>query len=796
MIKNIYCLLAALSISAFSLAQTATIRGTVTSETTGESVIFALVYLEGTPYGVQTDLNGFFSLTKVPAGTYTLIAQEGSYAPTRMPITVKSGDIITQNVVLKVREMAIVEISAKHQDDQENPGVGKNTMTSKDINRVVAIGGVADIAQSVQVIPGVVSTGDQGGQIYIRGGTPVQNKVLLDGMIIYNPFHSIGLFSVFDTDIIKNFDVYTLGFRADYGGRVSSIMDITTRDGNRKRISGKVTVSPFGAKLMLEGPIRRPDSLGKHGSITYVVSAKNSYLTQSSRLFYGYANKDTLPDGKPAGLPFNFSDYYGKVAFNSINGSKLNVFGFLFNDTVARYKGAADLGWKSLGFGSNFQVVPGNSTTLIKGNFAYSKYDIGMNEDFYSPRTSSVDGFNLGLNFTYFQRKNVVNYGIEVLGFKTKFEFENPVHRTISQEENTTEMSSYIKYKWISGNIGGKKDSTSNHTLVLEPGFRIQYYATLAEVSPEPRLGFKYNINNHLRLKGATGMYSQNLMSATSDRDVVNLFYGFLSGSDNIPSTFVDENGVEHEIKTHLQKANHYIFGFEYTPIDSTQKYGEVTFNIEGYLKDFRQLTNLNRNKVYEDDQAHASLPDVLKKDFIIETGKAYGVDFNAKYEYDKFYFWAVYSLGFVTRWDGLESYRPNFDRRHNINIVGSYIFGKKDNWETDVRWNFGTGFPFTPTSGFYENLSFDNVTTDYTTQNGQLGILYGNLNSHQLPSYSRLDATIKRIWEFSPTNKLEVAFSVTNAYNRRNVFYFDRIAYKRVDQLPIMPSLSVNWTF
>src|SRR6202007_2836734 len=100
-----------------------------------------------------------------------------------------------------------------------------------------------------------VFTGDQGGQLYIRGGTPVQNKVLLDGMIVYNPFHSIGLFSVFDNDIIRNADVYTGGFGAEYGGRISSIMDITTRDGNKKRVAGKIAASPFGAKVLVEGPI-------------------------------------------------------------------------------------------------------------------------------------------------------------------------------------------------------------------------------------------------------------------------------------------------------------------------------------------------------------------------------------------------------------------------------------------------------------------------------------------------------------------------------------------------------------
>jgi hypothetical protein len=789
-----YLLLAVFLFSGFASAQvvtTATIRGTVTSEKTGEAVLFALVHLDGTNYGVTTDVNGFYSLTKIPAGTYTLVVQLTGYSPYSLQVTVKAGEIQQQNPVMRALVLKEAVISATKQDQQENPGVGKQSMTSKDIGRVVAVGGVADFAQSVQVIPGVVSTGDQGGQLYIRGGTPVQNKVLLDGMIIYNPFHSIGLFSVFDTDVIKNADVYTGGFNADYGGRVSSVMDITTRDGNRKNVSGKITVSPFGAKLMLEGPIRKmtPDSVAnQHGSINYVFSAKNSYLRQSSKLLYSYVDKN--------GLPFNFSDYYGKISFNSINGSKLNVFGFLFNDTVSRYKGSADLGWKSIGFGSNFQVVPGNSTTLIKGNFAYSKYDIGMREDFFSPRHSSCDGFNMGLNFTYFQRKNVVNYGLEVLGYKTNFNFENEVHRTIEQVDATTEFAFYLKYKWISGNLAHGKDSLANHTLVLEPGFRVQYYASLNNISPEPRLGFKYNFNNHLRLKGAFGMYSQNLISATSDRDVVNLFYGFLSGSENHPSTFTGPDGKVYDITTDLQKANHYILGMEWDPIDSTEKFGNIEFTLEGYLKDFTQLTNLNRDKLYDDNQANATKPDNLKKDFIIETGKAYGVDFLCKYTYKDFYFWGVYSLGYVTRWDGTQTYRPNFDRRHNVNIVMAYNFGKYKDWEVDLHWNFGTGFPFTPTQGFFENLTFSNITSNYTTQNGSLGILYGSLNSHQLPTYHRLDATIKKTWKFSDTNVLEVAFSLTNAYNRQNVFYFDRVTYKRVDQLPIMPSLSANWTF
>ncbi len=763
-----------------SAQQPATIRGTVYNDKTGEAMPFVLVFLQGTQYGVQTDVNGFFSLTKIPSGTYTLAAQTPGYEFFKMEITTKPGQIVTQNITLITKLQKEVVISAEKQEKKENVEISSHTMDQKEINQVPSIGGVADIAQSVQVLPGVVSTGDQGGQLYIRGGAPIQNKVLLDGMIIYNPFHSIGLFSVFDTDIIKNFDVYTGGFNADYGGRISSIMDITTRDGNRKRFGGKVTVSPFGAKLLFEGPIRRMNEENKKGSISYVLSGKTSYLRQTSKLLYSYVDE--------AGLPFNFSDYYGKVSFNGATGSKLNLFGFSFNDTVSQYKGSADLRWKSVGFGSNFQVVPAGSTTLIRGNFSYSKYDIGMKENLFEPRNSSVDGFNLGLNFTYFQRKNVINYGVEVLGFKTAFSFTNSVGRTIAQDQNTTEFAAYVKYKYVS----------KNTKLVIEPGGRVQYYASLNNTSVEPRFGFKYNFTDKFRMKGAGGVYSQNLISAVSDRDVVNLFYGFLSGSDNLPGTFTEQDGTTREIKHKLQKANHYIFGFEYDPIDSTEKWGNLTINIEGYLKDFTQLTNLNRNKLFDDsDPAYADQPDILKKDFIVETGQAYGVDFLAKYEYKDFYLWVVYSLGYVTRWDGVQNYRPHFDRRHNINIVSSYHFGgETKSWEVDLRWNFGAGFPFTPTQGFYENVNIGSLNADYVTANGSLGTLYGGLNSHQLPAYHRLDLTIKKTIELGEFSKLELAAGVSNAYNRANVFYFDRIAYKRVNQLPFMPSFSMNWTF
>ncbi|MCY7409570.1 MAG: hypothetical protein LH473_04800, partial [Chitinophagales bacterium] len=212
-----------------------------------------------------------------------------------------------------------------------------------------------------------------------------------------------------------------------------------------------------------------------------------------------------------------------------------------------------------------------------------------------------------------------------------------------------------------------------------------------------------------------------------------------------------------------------------------------LELTLEPYWKSFTQLISLNREKVLPSDP-----------DYQIETGKAYGIDFLAKYNYKRYYLWFAYSLGYVTRNNGEQVYPPHYDRRHNLNIVASYNWGEDASWEFDIRWNFGSGFPFTLTQGFYEQVNFLNgINTPYTTQNGSLGILYDDsLNSGRLPYYHRLDLALKKIIHVSENSDLEINASVINVYNRANIFYFDRVRYERVNQLPILPSIGASFTF
>ena len=762
-----------------AFAQDNTVKGFVYEEATGEPMMFTNVYLKGTTFGGSTNENGYFNINRIPDGTYTLLITSVGYDTISETLSLAKGQSINKKYYLKEtsQKLETVTITADKIEARTETKTSVISVTPKTITKIPTIGGQADFAQYLQVIPGVIFTGDQGGQLYIRGGSPIQNKVLLDGMVVYNPFHSIGLFSVFDTDIIRNADVYTGGFGAEYSGRISSIMDISTRDGNKKRISGKIGANVFGAKIMVEGPLKKAKNPDE-ASASFIISAKNSYLEQTSKVLYPYASE--------TGLPFNFQDIYGKVSLNAPNGSKINLFGFSFNDQVKNYQSLSNYGWRSFGGGTNFLVIPGKAPMMIEGCIAYSSYKSDMvvletNDE----RSSYINGFNASFDFSQFIGRSTLKYGFEMLGNTTYYKtYSIYGHQTIGGDDsksNTTELGIYAKYKAVLGNF------------LLEPSIRLQMYPSLPDFSFEPRIALKYNVNDRLRLKAAAGRYSQNLVAITSDRDVVNLFYGFLSDITNLPQTF---NGKQ--INHYLQRANHYIIGAEYDLSNN------ITMNLEGYWKQFTQLTNINRNKLYPSDSGN-EIPDLLKKDFTMETGDAYGFDLTMKFEDKHWYVWAVYALGFVTRQYEkaveneaiLTSYAPHFDRRHNVNLIVTYTAGAKRQWEFSGRWNFGSGFPFTPIQGYYEHFSFqDGINFDYTTTNGEMGVLYGELNSGRLPTYHRFDLDIKRKFYFSENINLEVDLSVTNVYNRKNIFYVNMITSENVYQLPILPTLGLTFSF
>ena len=758
--KKIAAFLLAICFSLPVFSQVGTLKGFIYENANGEPLTGATIGIKGTKRGAQSDLNGFFTIAKIDTGTYTIIVSSVGFEPSEKTVSILDGEITITKVYLnkKSRELKGVSISAKKEEKTFETKVGMTRITPKEMKLMPSIGGEADIAQFLQVMPGVISTGDQGGQLYIRGGSPIQNKILLDGMTIYNPFHSIGLYSVFETDAIRSADVMSGAFGVEYGDRTSAIVSVTTKDGNKKKHSGKVAINPILAKLFVEGPIVK-DKGDSSVSVTYVASLKHSYLKSSSNPLYGFM-------GEPyqTKLPYTFTDAYGKVSINSNTGSKFNVFGFTFNDRV-NYANISDLKWNSYGAGANFVITPGSSASLVSGGVYYSDYKIGLTEADNRPRNSAINGFDANIKVTsYLKNHSEIIYGVEFTGFKTSYQYYNFIG--ISQEQNdyTTQIGGFVKVK---KNFGDK--------LIFEPGIRFQYYASIPVARFEPRLAMKYNASQNIRFKLAGGYYSQNIISSKSDRDIVNFFTGFLTAPD-----FEIQNPDGSIAKNNIQKATHIVGGVE---VD----YKDLEFTLEPWYKKFNQLITINRYKL---------LPS--QPDFSIETGKAYGIDFTAKYAKGRHYVWAVYSYGYVDRNDGRQTYPTPFDRRHNVNLLASYTAGKKWDWEFSARFNYGSAFPFTQTQAFYEKVSFDNgIGTNYLTQNGGIDIVYADkINGGRLSDYHRLDVSLKKKFTVKKNSVIECSGSISNAYNRQNIFYIDRIRNSRTYQFPIFPSLGLSWNF
>ena len=747
--------------SVLAVAQNAVIKGFTYDESTGESLPYCTILLTGTSYGALSDVSGAFLINKIPAGTYIVKVSLLGYVDLFDTVEVSGNATITKRYSISPNSQTLdaVQIVGENTRKEQETRTSVISVTPKDMGKMPAIGGQPDFAQYLQVLPGIISTGDQGGQLYVRGGTPVQNMLLMDGVILYNPFHSIGIFSVFDMDIMSSADVYTGGFGAEFGGRISSVMDIKTRDGNKKRLAGKVDLNNIGGQLLLEGPLLKLKE-DRKTSISFILSGKGSFLDKSSKAFYPYVDN-------PDGLPYSFWDLYGKLTLATKNGTRWNIFGFNYDDRV-KYSSVANYGWDNWGIGSNFLIVPGDAPTTIEGSLAYSKYTSELQDVNFDPRKSSMDGFTFNLGFNYYLGKSLLKVGIDVVGYNTYYEYYTIYHAQRKIEDHTTDMSLFVKYKY---NFRNK--------LLIEPGFRLQYYYSLGEVSPEPRLALKYNILPNLRLKLAAGMYSQNLVSIISDRDVVSLFNGFLSSpleSDLLPNTLIND---DKEVKGRLQKSQHAILGLEYDPINP------LSINIEGYFKNFSQLISANRYKMVESDN-----------EFIWEKGQAYGGDISVKYEQKGVYIWFVYSLGWVKRNDGKVNYFPHFDRRHNINLVASYSFGKRRSWEINCRWNFGTGFPFTQTQAYYPHYDPTYINDDYVSANEDVFFLLAGLNEARLPSYHRLDLGAKKKFFLGPRHSLELYFSMTNIYNYKNVFYVNRTTNDVVYQLPFLYYFGMTWRF
>ncbi|MFH0761311.1 MAG: TonB-dependent receptor [Bacteroidota bacterium] len=655
--------------------QTGTIKGFVYEFQTGQAIPMASVTISNTTIGQATDQNGFFLLTKVPVGTVTLQIRYLGYADNITEVNLSPGETRQITVFLKPTaiELEAATISGERQRLERVNPVSVHRLTPVTLQRIPGLSGQADLAEYLQVLPGIIFTGDRGGQFYVRGGEPVNNLVKLDGMTVINPFHSVGFTSVFDTQTISSVDVSTAGFGASYGGRISSVIDVRTRVPNRREFSADASANTFGYGVIFEGPVKKITTENP-SSISVLFSNKGSYIRKTADLLYPYLDS--------IGLPYRFDDYFGKLSFVGKKGDQLDLMAMHFSD-IADYGSLMRSTWTNNGGGAHALISPQGSPLLFESNLYLSDYRGQLDEEGERPRKTLYNSVEAAFRVHYNGPVLKFIWGTEMNVMHTSHTFQGLSGITQEDEYFTTEILTYIE---TGINLG---------RFLLEPGFRLNYYADRNFLSPEPRLKIRFKISDRLNLNFAGGFYSQNLVSTTSTEDVVNIFQGYYIGPFWVKN---DYKGTY--IVNKFQLARHAVAGISYLGPKNLKLTAEI------YVKDYYRMINYNRYRMYDEvlwkgDSIWQAISPILCKYFIIEKGLAYGLDLLADWTWRDLSLYASYSLGYVFREDDYVQYIPHFDRRHNLNLIAGYTFGKKKGLERQGTMESGLRFSVHSIAGY-----------------------------------------------------------------------------------------------
>jgi hypothetical protein len=721
--------------------QTGGVRGIVTDSLTGERLSLVNLYFPAIGAGAATDANGLYFVGNIPAGPQKLRATLIGYGMQEHEVTIVGGSIVTFNLRLApaVLEMDMIETTAERRTRYDTE-ISTMPISAAEIS-VVPKAVEADLFRTIAVLPGVVATSDVSSQFYVRGGGGDQNLIILDGMTIYNPFHALGIFSIFDADAIREAEVLKGGFPAQWGNRLSSVINIRTREGNRNRFSGKLNVSQVAGKALLEGPTPWDGS--------WMVSARKSFLDDVLQKF---VRQET---------PFDFYDVIARMNVTTGESGRLSLH-TLFSGDVIRPASTFDPEylWNNSAFGvSWFQVL--ENKYLLETTFSFSNFkgELRPRENSQiTPRSSEVDDVYFNGSVTYFQ-DNGDMYGA---GFmfrlpEYRYSFVNAANFRRDEFRKSSETGVWFKYKL-----------KQFRPFAVELGVRSDIFTLLSPNSSdafEPRLGFSYDMTSSLAFKASYGRVHQRVVTITNEDDVVSLFETWIPINADEPS----------------QQADHYILGFEGS---AGAVIPGLTYNVQGYYKDMSNLLEYNRDKV-----------DARDPDFIRADGASYGVEVFLEERLPRYYGMLSYTLSFTERTIGDFTYFPRYDRRHNLNLIAGWK--PYEGWDINARWEFGTGLPFSQITGFYDRLLFSGLFDGrgYASEIGQPYTMLGPKNSGRLPSYHRLDVSVSKAFRFEAA-RLILEASVLNVYNRRNMFYFDRSTGERIDMLPILPTLNLRVEF
>ncbi|NBC18195.1 MAG: TonB-dependent receptor [Bacteroidetes bacterium] len=734
-------------------AQPASLSGFVKDATSGETLILANVVLEGTTNGTATNNAGYYTLTGIAPGDYTVVASYVGYESTRQEITLAPGEARRLDIELMPEDVAFEEVvvTAERQNEEEARSLGVAQMKVETVKQLPTVL-EPDVFRSLQLLPGVKAASDYSSGLYIRGGDPGQTLVLLDRTTVYNPSHVFGFFSTFNPDAIKDVRLYKGGFPAEYGGRIGSVVDIYNKDGNRRQTGGSLSLGLLASRAFVEGPYSK-------GS--YMFAARRSTLEP---LLAALEGQEGIPDG------FYFYDLNGKVNLDLSPDDRVSLSFYAGTDALdLTFLGDANL---DLGYGN--RTFSGNWTHIFSERL-FSNFTVTTSRYFSQPtlnlsgteikQDSRIYDTSVKGDFEYIPNaRHQVKGGFWTGVFTFPFSSSFDGNESFAPRIQTGYADVYVQDTYKPSPLWR-----------IEVGVRGSYFGDGGHMRFSPRLSVEHLPVSSVRLQASYGRYYQYKTLITNES-----FSGFdfwLTSAEGVPPAYGDQ----------------FILGV------NAQLTSSLNLDVEGYYRTMRDLFELD-----------PFLPDPSGLDyadyFTFGDGYAYGLELQLEKPTGRLNGFLGYTFGITERrfpnvnLEGGEPayYPPKFDRRHDLNLVANYYLTPK--WRATGVFTYATGQAYTQPTAQYKLLEGDAVVGDRAFD----VLRTPGLNRARLPAYHRLDLGVSRLGRFFGIADYELQIQVINVYSRRNLWFVfyefeddNTITENEVPQIPIpLPNLSFTLSF
>jgi hypothetical protein len=777
-----------LTVSGFAQDESYTISGTVYESGSQETLPGAVIVCTNLNVGTSSNAFGFYSLT-LPKGTFHIICSFVGYGEQSFDITLDKS--ITKNFfVARSTELETVVISAEKKERiSEDSRMSTIDIPIDQIKNIPALLGEKDVLKVVQLMPGVQKGGEGSTGFYVRGGGPDQNLIILDDAPVYNANHLFGFFSLFNGDALKSLELTKGGFPARYGGRLSSVLEMRMKDGNKEKVTGEVGVGLISSRFTVEGPVQK-------GKSSFLISGRRTYIDILMQPFIIAA-----ADGEGTG-GYYFYDFNAKYHHIIDDKNKLYVSGYFGKDKFyfRELSGGGDASKGSFKWGNATGTLRWNhihnDKTFSNTSFIFTNYQFGI--DF--TEESDNDDYFVTLKYRSGIRDFILKYDLDFIpnpkhyiriGASSNFHRFKPSAIVIKASDEFNEENEAEKIFSSENGLYVEDDMTITNKFKVNAGIRLSHYHVLdtGYIRPEPRLSMRYMISKDISAKASYATMNQYLMLLSNTGAGLPTDLWVPATKNLLPQK---SQQVAAGLAKDLPKHN-------------------LMVSLEGYYK------WMNNTLAYRDGASFLQLGEAANAEPLnweknVTNGKSwsYGMELFIQRKFGRLTGWIGYTLSYTKmqfdELNGGKEFWARFDRRHDGSLV--LIYKLNDNVTLSGTWVYGTGQAISlplatfPAETHWPNFGGGSIGQDYGNNAAED---YGDRNSFRMKPYHRLDVGIQ--WhKQKETCERTFELGLYNAYSRRNPYYYyldtyydgttgsTRTDLKQISLFPILPSVSWTW--